>query len=415
MIDVDFGVQAGGKRTFRTGNDVVRYLTDRRNEWDTHPLLADRQRDIVRELKRTLLSPWDNLASEVTASQADLTQDALPRLTDNVRDSGETPKLIARDSEVGQIVDAILTADGAVAAMGAVKLYQAGPTAQLFGQLQKPEAIGAIKLVQGLEGLSSRSIRSARDASRVAIRSLEADVSSHRQLLVQLEQEHRDRLNEVAEERQRLKDDFEDWRVAIATEVQQERESWKTAWDDLYKLFTERLRLESAVKLWRDRSVEHRTEAAKWWKLSLVVAVGGLLIAGVVAWGMLDFAKWLFSDALAGPSGILTERGLRPTWQFEVIFASATLLLYLTIYFWLMRILVRLYMTEAHLEIDARSRSAMAETYLALTKDAAATDQDRAIVLASLFRPIADGIVSDDGLPAITPAAILSGWAGGKS
>jgi hypothetical protein len=56
----------------------------------------------------------------------------------------------------------------------------------------------------------------------------------------------------------------------------------------------------------------------------------------------------------------------------------------------------------------------MAETYLALTKEEAATDQDRAIVLASLFRPIADGIISDDGLPAITPAAILSGWAGGR-
>lgn len=209
MIEIDFGVQAGGKRTFRTGNDVLQFLTDRRNEWNTHQLLADRQRETVRELKRMLLSPWENLASEVTSSQADLAQDALPRLANIFNGNGETAKLISLGSEVGQIVETILTTDGPLAAMGAVKLYQAGPTSQLFGQLQKPEVIGAIKLVQGLEGLSSRSVRTARDASRAAIRSLETDVSSHRQMLVQMEQEHRDRLNEVAEERQRLKDEFE--------------------------------------------------------------------------------------------------------------------------------------------------------------------------------------------------------------
>ncbi|WP_354327114.1 DUF6161 domain-containing protein [Porphyrobacter sp. MBR-155] len=83
-------------------------------------------------------------------------------------------------------------------------------------------------------------------------------------------------------------------------------------------------------------------------------------------------------------------------------------------FFWIMRIVVRTYMTEHHLAIDATSRASMAETYLALKKESAATDQDRAIVLASLFRPVVDGIVKDDGLPAITPAAIISGLAVGK-
>ncbi len=73
-----------------------------------------------------------------------------------------------------------------------------------------------------------------------------------------------------------------------------------------------------------------------------------------------------------------------------------------------------MYMTEQHLGIDAQSRASMAQTYLALTKEDVASDQDRAILLASLFRPVVDGIVKDDGLPAITPAAILSGQAFGK-
>lgn len=61
-----------------------------------------------------------------------------------------------------------------------------------------------------------------------------------------------------------------------------------------------------------------------------------------------------------------------------------------------------------HLGIDARARASMAETYLALTKEERAEPADRAIVLASLFKPVADGIVKDDALPLITPASLLS-------
>lgn len=66
-------------------------------------------------------------------------------------------------------------------------------------------------------------------------------------------------------------------------------------------------------------------------------------------------------------------------------------------------------MSEHHLGVDARSRESMAHTYLALLDNDGATDEkDRAIVLAALFRPVTDGLVKDDALPLISPAAILS-------
>lgn len=79
-----------------------------------------------------------------------------------------------------------------------------------------------------------------------------------------------------------------------------------------------------------------------------------------------------------------------------------------TVVFWVARVLTRLYLSQHHLAIDAEERAVMAKTYLALNAKNAATDEDRAIVLSSLFRGTADGIVKDDGAPEFSPSAILS-------
>lgn len=76
--------------------------------------------------------------------------------------------------------------------------------------------------------------------------------------------------------------------------------------------------------------------------------------------------------------------------------------------FWATRILVRLYMSEHHLAIDADERATMALTYLALMERGAVEEKDRALILAPLFRPSSDGIVKDDAAPDMSPAGLLS-------
>lgn len=78
---------------------------------------------------------------------------------------------------------------------------------------------------------------------------------------------------------------------------------------------------------------------------------------------------------------------------------------------WATRIMSRIYMSEHHLAVDAGERATMATTYLALTNTRSADEKDRAVVLAALFRPTADGIVKDDPPPLLTPASFLAGWA----
>lgn len=198
----------------------------------------------------------------------------------------------------------------------------------------------------------------------------------------------------------------------------------------------EQTRLEAPVELWNSRANDHLKSANKRIKAISVTAVVGMLLTIVVAIGSFEGAKALFIGATTdqfsalGPAAAsaaakkvairaataaLSPPTLRPTFHFELIFAGAATLLWLTMYIWAVRVLVRLYTTEHHLSIDASGRAAMVQTYLGLIKENAANEADRPIVLGAIFRPVSDGMVSDDGPPQMSLPAIIATLVGGKS
>lgn len=74
-----------------------------------------------------------------------------------------------------------------------------------------------------------------------------------------------------------------------------------------------------------------------------------------------------------------------------------------TLCFWVLRLLVRVFLSNMHLENDASERVTMAKTYLALLRKGRLPEkEDISMVLAALFRPSGDGIVKDEGVPPTT-------------
>lgn len=74
-----------------------------------------------------------------------------------------------------------------------------------------------------------------------------------------------------------------------------------------------------------------------------------------------------------------------------------------TLCFWMLRLLVRIFLSNMHLENDASERVTMAKTYLALLRKGRLPEkEDISMVLAALFRPSGDGIVQDEGVPPST-------------
>lgn len=178
----------------------------------------------------------------------------------------------------------------------------------------------------------------------------------------------------------------------------------KAEWEALNDAYNEKIKLDAAVKLWSDQSMSHETKYRELRNWAIIAGTGGLI--GLAVWVLLStlFAEYLFGNM----SGVTGASGLRLSWPYEAATIAAGTLIYSTIYLWTLRLIIRTMMAENHLAIDAKARSSMAHTYLALIKDGAAGNEDRSIVLASLFRPVTDGLVRDDAMPVISPAGLAT-------
>jgi hypothetical protein len=59
-----------------------------------------------------------------------------------------------------------------------------------------------------------------------------------------------------------------------------------------------------------------------------------------------------------------------------------------------------MFLSHLHLATDAGERVVMVKTYLSLIEgQGIASDGHRQLILQALFRPAADGIVKDEGIP----------------
>jgi hypothetical protein len=166
----------------------------------------------------------------------------------------------------------------------------------------------------------------------------------------------------------------------------------QSQWVQTHHDFIEQLKTETAVALWEGRAETHRLRYDGFRNWALIVGIGGLVISLVWIFAGFAFARFMFPEDSTA----------------QIAAYSAGSISLFTMYVWGLRVLVRSMLSQDHLSTDASARSALAHTYLALIKEEAATPEDRAIVLASLFAPVSDGLVKDDGMPALTPAAVAA-------
>lgn len=164
---------------------------------------------------------------------------------------------------------------------------------------------------------------------------------------------------------------------------------------DTENTFREFMQLQGPVEYWQAKATEHGTSrtGARNRMISFFGILTVLLIGAFVGAGFL-IANF-------------HETGQREPVALYVLI-SGGLAVVSTLGFWMGRILTKLYLSEHHLKTDADERAVMAKTYLALTNSGVATEADKQIILAALFRAGSDGIVKDDGPPDIGLQAMLS-------
>lgn len=157
----------------------------------------------------------------------------------------------------------------------------------------------------------------------------------------------------------------------------------KTEWNDLRKTYDDALAVRSPVTYWTRKAKVH------FW-LSWAYAFVSVLAAGL----SLCFLIPEVQSMMQPPKGTQDLEKWHPEyWRLAVLIASALFCV------WVVRILVRLLLSNIHLLTDARERVTMVQTYLALLRRGKLKDDERMFILQTLFRPTPTGIVKDDAVP----------------
>jgi len=157
----------------------------------------------------------------------------------------------------------------------------------------------------------------------------------------------------------------------------------KRDWADLNKTYDDALAVRSPVNYWTKKAKSH-----------LILAWIYAVVAGAAAGASLYFLIPEVKSLMEIPKGIQDPDKWHPEyWRFAVLIASALFCV------WVVRILVRLLLSNIHLLTDSRERVTMVQTYLALLRRGKIKDDERMFILQTLFRPTPTGIVKDDAVP----------------
>lgn len=173
-----------------------------------------------------------------------------------------------------------------------------------------------------------------------------------------------------------------DEKVSELAEFQKSIDDWQkekqTKIKDLQETYENKLALEAPERLWKKRSKEHQLLAKKWTRF---------LIHAVIA--------LIFS--LVGL--VVVIHSYLNSIQSELPFISESFILILVISFfiYIVRILIKIVMSNHHLATEYKQKAALTRFYQSLTK--AGTDiskEERLIIINSLFSKVETGLVKTD-------------------
>lgn len=410
-FEIDFGPDGGGVIKFADRTEFNSYLEQQIQGWAN--AFANSDGSYPNALGE-IQNYWTHLLNTSVSMPDD---SRFHELHSNIQSYLNGKLLVAFNSFEGERLLETLKTTGQIGVHGAW-MYRLG---NLLGSLDRQRSKGAI-LYQLMElGLSVKSLELSKKAVEANTKTLNyanlkftSELETKSQALDLLTQKSISAFDSFFADAIKALADFKQNRMdaedANKTEFAKLISASKLEFEGLQKTFESHLALEAPVKYWKRKSKLHNIKYNSWKKLPLIVGPAGLILIFFlsflslhgISYIVLEFSRFLLNN---DPSFKINSTEIMK-YTF-LIFGSCTLFL-ASLYIWALRFFIRMMMTEHHLQIDAEARSTMAETYLALSKLGTSSDTERAVVMNALFKPVTDGIVKDDGMPAMSPAALLS-------
>jgi hypothetical protein len=159
---------------------------------------------------------------------------------------------------------------------------------------------------------------------------------------------------------------------------------------DLEELYSSKLMLKEPAKYWEERAIELKTEGAKWMKYLLWSTSVG---AGLLFILLLVIANNQFEE-------IFSFSGKTIRWS--ILFITM-----MSLIAFLVRTFTKLTFSTYHLVRDSEERKQLTYVYLALLENKAVSEDERQIILQSLFSRADTGLLKDDSSPTMPSSSFI--------
>ncbi|MDX0457427.1 hypothetical protein GOC72_28930 [Sinorhizobium medicae] len=396
ILEVDLGPHNGILK-FVTIDDIQNFIESERRAW----IWAS-----APTVRGSISGGWSTIDSHLSQIRSHLQQVTpdnmrnLPAVQQAMEHAYKAVRMPLSDSPVGRFI-ADLATESPVTAAAALTSWMnlSGVNFAAFDHLKGATLMAAFDagITSKTPAAVKRSLEQLHQRFRDASTKTETETAEQRSEFSSARKQQRGATaKSIRQNRRAIRAFRESERQNNEAALSDIRQNADTAVSDLRAtelLYKEHMRLKGPVEYWSSKAAEHR-QSARTYRLILMWFSGAAGATLVIA------LYFIASHAIE----IATKD--KPPAVYLVLVTLGIVMS--TIVFWAARILTRLFLSEHHLAIDADERAIMTQTYLALTAEGQATESERAIVLGSLFRPTADGIVKDDAAPDISPASLLS-------
>lgn len=212
---------------------------------------------------------------------------------------------------------------------------------------------------------------------------IESNVEAERKSLNSLKAEWQTELSIIHSEFTNLCHQLEQQASDAESATQERQDNFKAflaeaeeSKNDIEQTYRENMALQAPVDYWQKKAVRHNGLAKGF---GIASAVAGVTVAGAL--GTLAYNLLLTIE--------------KPDyWRLAVLGIFTTLGV------WLVRILIRLFLSNLHQGSDAEERVTMVQTFLSLMSEGhIEQEEDRQLVLQALFRSTSTGLIKDEAAP----------------
>lgn len=364
-----------GSKWFKTGQDFVAWVNEQKNIYAFISRVPNQHNE--HGMLNTLNQNWRPLIV--------ISQNELPQLISNQEQYTGKVEILVSEFQKKLEAKQIFTVDASFAPF-IQKLVETDPAKAAFAlayflnfnlnnwDLNVAKGVQeAIDWERGLHGKAEHEEYSLQELKQ------RWDKEFNRQSgLADKAQQHLDHLNNRAGQLIEAQQKRFDTSIArYDQELNKALEKANTELENITRTYDENLALHASVRYWGLQEKYHK-------RMSIGFGIATIIVAVSVLWGLYEYADHFLTADIK-------------TVQVSKLITAAILM---TFGIWIVRTCANLFMAHTHLRTDAQERRTMMHAYLALLRRGQGPKEDeRQLILQTLFRPSTTGMIKEDAGP----------------